>query len=252
MGEPVEILSKMGLCLFYSFVIIFLGSVTNGKITGQVTTGYNNTCLWKSAGLNRSGPKNFDCERFVIDSTDQLWNMYRDPATIKSYLHKYMVDTFCEGNDIDGYKTTMPVIHTATHLGHHPLFGAPTGKALTWYGVPDSFVKNINGNWKYISEINIPDSLSLFSQLGIDPPKHTWQVPTEDCHQLFDWETGYINSKLRPKKWNSENTIGEPQAKSTSTKRSRFSKPQSRKRPKLRSHSFIGWQLFLQQFTRTQ
>ena len=71
-----------------------------------------------------------------------------DPATIKSYLHKYMVDdwesitfmgeyikgmenltalvlntltafpdiklhivdTFCEGNDIDGYKTTMPVI----------------------------------------------------------------------------------------------------------------------------------------------
>jgi len=289
MGETVEILSKMGLCLFFSFVIIFLGSVTNGKITGQVTTGYNNTCLWKSAGLNRAGPKNFDCERFVIDSTDQLWNMYRDPATIKSYLHKYMVDdwesitfmgeyikgmenltalvlntltafpdiklhivdTFCEGNDIDGYKTTMPVIHTATHLGHHPLFGAPTGKALTWYGVPNSFVKNINGNWKYISEINIPDSLSLFSQLGIDPPMHTWQVPTEDCHQLFDWETGYINSKLRPKKWNSENTIEEPQAKSTSTKRSRFSKPQSRKRPKLRSHSFIGWQLFLQQFTRT-
>ena len=40
------------------------------------------------------------------------------------------------------------VIHTATHLGHHPLFGAPTGKALTWYGVPNSFVKNINGNWK--------------------------------------------------------------------------------------------------------
>merc|ERR1712012_1137202 len=162
MGEPVEILSKMGLCLFYSFVIIFLGSVTNGKITGQVTTGYNNTCLWKSAGLNRSGPKNFDCERFVIDSTDQLWNMYRDPATIKSYLHKYMVDdwesitfmgeyikgmenltalvlntlnafpdiklhivdTFCEGNDIDGYKTTMPVIHTATHLGHHPIWSS--------------------------------------------------------------------------------------------------------------------------------
>merc|ERR1712013_437712 len=250
MGEQVEILSKnMGLCLFYSFVIIFLGSVTNGKISGQVTTGYNNACLWKSAGLNRSGPKNFDCERFVIDSTDQLWNMYRDPATIKSYLHKYMVDdwesitftafpdiklhildTFCEGNDIDGYKTTMPVIHTATHLGHHPLFGAPTGKKLTWYGVPNSFVKNINGNWKYISEINIPDSLSLFSQLGVDPPKHTWQVPTEDCHQLFDWETGYINSKLRPKKWNSENTIEELQAKSTSTKRSRFSKPQFRKR----------------------
>merc|ERR1712013_842243 len=91
MGEQVEILSKkMGLCLFYSFVIIFLGSVTDGKITGQVTTGYNNTCLWKSAGLNRSGPKNFDCERFVIDSTDQLWNMYRGPCDIK-FLWKYFL-----------------------------------------------------------------------------------------------------------------------------------------------------------------
>merc|ERR1712013_761108 len=54
------------------------------------------------------------------------------------------------------------------------------------------------------------------------------------------------------KNWNSENTIEELQAKSTSKKRSRFSKPRSRKRPKLRSHSFIGWQMFLQQFTRTQ
>ena len=121
---------------------------------------------------------------------------------------------------------------------------------------------------RYISEINIPDSLSLFSQLGIDPPMHTWQVPTEDCHQvnllnlffyfvftlfchqLFDWETGYINSKLRPKKWNSENAVEEPQAKPTSTERSRSSKPRSRKRPHLFSHSFIGWQLFLRQFTR--
>ena len=40
-------------------------------------TGYNNSCLWRDAGLNRDGAKNFDCERFVIDSTDQLWNMYR-------------------------------------------------------------------------------------------------------------------------------------------------------------------------------
>merc|ERR1712241_823278 len=271
MGEPVEILSKMGLCLFYSFVIIFLGSVTNGKITGQVATGYNNTCLWKSAGLNRAGLKNFDCERFIIDSTDQLWNMYRDPATIKSYLHKYMVedwesitftgeyikgmenltalvlntltafpdiklhivDTFCEGNDIDGYKTTMPVIHTATHLGPHPLFGAPTGKKLTWYGVPNSFVKNIDGHWKYISEINIPDSLSLFSQLGLDPPRQTWNIPTKDCQQLFDWETGHINSDLRPSLKGSVEEV-----KSISTRKSK---------PIRRNHIWIGWQLFLKQ-----
>ena len=60
----------------------------------------------------------------------------------------HIVDTFCEGNDIDGYKTTMPVIHTATHLGWHSVFGEPTNKTLTWYGVPNCFIKNIDGQWK--------------------------------------------------------------------------------------------------------
>ena len=27
--------------------------------------------------LNRDGPREFDCPRFVIESTDQIWNMYR-------------------------------------------------------------------------------------------------------------------------------------------------------------------------------
>merc|ERR1711872_706622 len=72
----------------------------------------------------------------------------------------HIVDTFCEGNDIDGYKTTMPVIHTATHLGWH--------------------------------------SVSLYSQLGVSPPEEKWSMPTDDCNQLFDWDTGYINPKLVP------------------------------------------------------
>ena len=175
---------------------------TNGQFFG-IETGYNNTCMWQKEGLNRNGPREFDCPRFVIESTDQIWNMYRgkyrlklhkfyienkfpDPELIKFYLRKYMVDdwesispmgeylrgydkleplvlntitafpdiklhivdTFCEGNDIDGYKTTMPVIHTATHLGYHSVFGEPTNKTLTWYGVPNCFIKNIDGQWK--------------------------------------------------------------------------------------------------------
>jgi len=250
-------------------------------MTDQLTTGFNNTCLWQDNKLNLDdGPKNFDCERFVIDSTDQLWNMYRDPATIKSYLHKYMVedwesitymgeyvkgmenltslvlntlttfpdiklhiiDTFCKGNDIDGYKTTMPVIHTATHLGHHPVFGEPTGKKLTWYGVPNCFIKNVNGDWKYISEINIPDSLSLFSQLGMDPPLDRWNVPTKDCHQLFDWNTGHINPDLRPRKRHTE----EEKAQTSSPEKSRLRKA----RRKLRSHTWFGWKLLLNHFGR--
>jgi hypothetical protein len=122
--------------------------------------------------------------------------------TLKAFpdMKLHIVDTFCEGNDIDGYKTTMPVIHTATHLGYHPVFGEPTGRELTWYGVPNCFIKNIDGQWKYISEINMPDSLSLYSQLGVSPPSADWTVPTSDCHQLFDWDTGYINPDLVPYK----------------------------------------------------
>jgi len=163
----------------------FLFFIVVGFTAGQ-ETGYNNSCLYEEEGLNREGPKEFDCPRFVIDSTDQIWNMYRDFDKIESYLHQYMVDdwetlgimgeytrgmdelvrfvkemliafpdmkihiidTFCEGNDIDGYKTTMPCINTGTHLGYHPVFGAPTGKKVTWYQIPNCFIKNFDGQWK--------------------------------------------------------------------------------------------------------
>jgi len=200
------------------------------------TTGFDNSCLYQQEGLNREGPREFDCPKFVIESTDHIWNMYRDFGKVESYLRQYMVDdwesinvmgeyvrgmddlirlvnetlaafpdiklhivdTFCEGNDVDGYKTTMPVIHTATHLGYHPVFGSPTGRTATWYGVPNCFIKNIDGQWKYTSEINMPDVLALYRQLGVTPPSNTWEMPTKDCEQLFDWETGYINPAFVP------------------------------------------------------
>ena len=56
-----------------------------------------------------------------------------------------------QGNDIEGYRASMPVLHTATHLGHHPVFGPPTGRTAAWYGVPNSFIKNMDGQWKYVS-----------------------------------------------------------------------------------------------------
>jgi hypothetical protein len=64
-------------------------------------------------------------------------------------IQLHIVDTFCEGNDIDGYKTTMPVIHTATHLGYHPVFGSPTGKTATWYGVPNCFIALMDSGSKF-------------------------------------------------------------------------------------------------------
>ena len=44
-------------------------------------TGFNNSCLYagggRGGGLNREGPREFDCARFVVESTDRIWNMYR-------------------------------------------------------------------------------------------------------------------------------------------------------------------------------
>ena len=51
---------------------------------------------------------------------------------------------------------------------------------------------------RYTSEINMPDSLSLYSQMGATPPEETWVMPTDDCNQLFDLDTGYINQNLVP------------------------------------------------------
>merc|ERR1719167_2150067 len=134
-------------------------------VSGHISM-YNNSCLYSSQALTRDGPRNFDCQKFVIDSTDEIWNMNRTEAWVYEKLDKYMdvnwqsitnygeylegmkklrglvittreafpdlrlhiVDTFCVGNDIDGYKTTMPVIHSGTHLGWHPRFGKATGK----------------------------------------------------------------------------------------------------------------------------
>ena len=68
--------------------------------------------------------------------------------------------------------------------------------------------------FRYTAEINIPDSISLYSQLGAGVPKEvrglelafivitgslqSWVMPTDDCHQLFDWDTGHINPNLVP------------------------------------------------------
>ena len=57
---------------------------TNGNPIFGIETGYNNTCLWEKEGLNRDGPREFDCPRFVIESTDQIWNMYRGEKCFKS------------------------------------------------------------------------------------------------------------------------------------------------------------------------
>ena len=83
-----------------------------------------------------------------IRGMDELIKLVNNTMTAFPDIQIHILDTFCEGNDIDGYKTTMPNIQTGTHLGFHPVFGAPTGKTATWYSMPNCFIKNFGGQWK--------------------------------------------------------------------------------------------------------
>merc|ERR1711926_32146 len=180
---------KMKIFALFS---LFIFSAVQAQFFG-VETGYNNTCLWEKEGLNREGPREFDCPRFVIESTDQIWNMYRDPELIKFYLRKYMVDDWESispmGEYLRGYEKLEPLVLDT-------MIAFPDIKLH----IVDTFCEgnDIDGQWKYTSEINMPDSLALYSQLGVSPPEEKWKMPTDDCNQLFDWDTGYINPKLVP------------------------------------------------------
>ena len=83
-----------------------------------------------------------------LQGMDEVIHLVNITLTAFPDIKLHIVDTFCDGNDVDGYKTSMPVLHTATHTGYHPVFGEPTGKTLTWYGVPNTFIKKIKGEWK--------------------------------------------------------------------------------------------------------
>ena len=45
----------------------------------------------------------------------------------------------------------------------------------------------------------MPDAMSLYAQLGASTPRLALAVPTADCHQLFDWDTGHIHPALVPR-----------------------------------------------------
>merc|ERR1711971_909924 len=117
MGSPEQALIstavKMMKMILSLLSLVALPLPTNGQFFG-IETGYNNTCLWENNGLNRDGPREFDCPRFVIESTDQIWNMYRDPEVIKYYLRKYMVEDWESispmGEYLRGYDKLEPLV----------------------------------------------------------------------------------------------------------------------------------------------
>jgi len=199
---------------------------------GDMPNPANSDCVIQATALP-DGPRSFDCRRFVIESTDQTWHQRSWDAT-EAAIAKYYAedwksvgigslingrsglrhfakqrlegfpnvvihvpDVFCEGNDVSGYKTTMPYVVTETNTGPS-MFGPATGRSIRYHGIANCFIKKTrNGDWVYTGEWNVPDMWSMFVQLGfpMDRQKHpaTDVVPIDQCKPLFEWGSGKMN-----------------------------------------------------------
>jgi len=166
----------------------------------------DNSCLIPHLHIPVSSdkPQTFDACGFVIQSTDEVWNLRGDvDAAINKYFHEdyidagswgrrivgkkalrdavfgemrafpdikiHITDCVCQGNDIDGYKCAMPDILEGTNLGPSA-YGPPTGRYARWSGMVQSLVKRnpTNGQWQYWAEWGVHDEWALIQQLGLD------------------------------------------------------------------------------------
>jgi hypothetical protein len=212
----------------------------------------NNTCM-DAVSKPPSGPKTFDCPGFVIKSTDDTWHM-RDWAMTNASIDKYfaphwqsvrafgtiidgktglrefmqewlaafpdvfiqMSDLFCEGNDEIGYKTTMPYVLTATNTGPS-IYGPATGKKVKYHGIANCYIAQIDGQWQYTTEWDVPDMWSFLTAMDLkidDLPHPAYDMMTlDDCKPLFEWKTGYMHWFPTAEAITEQNLLAYPRAK---------------------------------------
>lgn len=173
--------------------LAFLAFVTTYPAAAAWPGPVNNSCMDKATAVP-DGPRLFDCPAFVIKSTDDTWharNFTKTLAAIDRYftedwqsvrafgtvidgragLRSFMKDwlggfpdvnirvsdLFCAGNDLDGYKTTMPYVLTATNSGPSQ-YGPATGRRVQYHGIANCYIKRQpDGLWRYTSEWDVPD-----------------------------------------------------------------------------------------------
>lgn len=187
---------------------------------------FNNSCLLTSLKVPE-GPRTFDACKFIIDSTDEVWNKRVDVlAAIEKHFHDdyldagswgkrlvgkqalkdavlsemrafpdiqiHITDCVCNGNDLDGYKCAMPDILTGTNLGPSG-YGPATGRRVQWTGLVQSFIYRnpVNGLWQYYGEWGVHDEWSLIQQLGLDfnrVPHPPYSIEEmHDCNPFLHW-----------------------------------------------------------------
>jgi hypothetical protein len=189
----------------------------------------DNSCLIPNLvmpPITSSKPQTFDACAFVIQSTDEVWNLRTDvDGAIEKYFHEgyvnagswgrrgigktalrsavynemqafpdikiHITDCVCKGNDVDGYKCAMPDVLTGTNLGPSA-YGPATGKQARWTGMVESLVKQnpATGQWQYYAEWGVHDEWALIQQLGLDfsrvPRPPTNTEPLHDCSPLIN------------------------------------------------------------------
>jgi predicted ester cyclase len=167
---------------------------------------FNNDCLieYHLNPPTKNAPQDFleECPKWVIQTTDAVWHShnrinesideyfysdwasYSDAGTARGLpalkaavyakraafpdLRIHITDVTCHGNDIDGYKTTMPDILTGTNTGPSE-FGPATNRSVIYRGLAVSYVQKVQGRWQYIAEWVLHDSGTATLQLGYTP-----------------------------------------------------------------------------------
>jgi predicted ester cyclase len=188
---------------------------------------FDNDCMTRYE-LNpptKNAPQTFldECPQWVIKTTDAIWHaqhgvnesieqfMYEDFASysdagivrglpaLKAAVHAkrvalpdlriHITDSICHGNDIDGYKTTMPDILTGTNTGPSSL-GPATNRSVLYRGLAVSYVQKVRGRWQYIAEWVLHDSGTYSLQMGYTPhmaPKPEYQVCAQN-NPSWGWQ----------------------------------------------------------------
>mmetsp|Transcript_109083 Transcript_109083/g.250189 ORF Transcript_109083/g.250189 Transcript_109083/m.250189 type:complete len:615 (+) Transcript_109083:29-1873(+) len=187
--------------------------------------GFSNQCLnhGELVPPTRDAPREFlgHCASWLVRATDALWHgavedidgavdeffakgwnsetnhgstvgaanlkdAVRDWRAAFPDLQIHVLDSYCMGNDVDGYKAAMPDRWVGTHTGPSRLFGKPTGRRAVMAGVAVSRIMQIDGKWKFTSEWTWHDWASLYQQLGVELPT-VEKAATAACEPVFTW-----------------------------------------------------------------
>jgi len=185
----------------------------------ESSADYNNDCMIDTQ-LNpptKDAPQTFleECAAWVIKSTDAVWHategvneaieeyfyedwfsssdagilrgldalkeLVRSKRTAFPDLKIHVTDALCHGNDIDGYKTTMPDILTGTNTGPSD-FGPATNRSVIYRGIAVCYVQKVQGRWQYVAEWVLHDSATYLKQMGFKA-KIAPKPEIRDCKQ---------------------------------------------------------------------